>query len=195
MKKNKIVTKHNSSCVPFTALTGNAEVIILWQSSDIFAVLRNCQQRFLLEVSQSFNTRSHFELKPVRLQIQSEFELYKTAQLVRHNPHSYVISVSRTELKLLLNVSGWIAACQYTPKMTARKQILPSFASIISILSTVFYCVGFFRVELQLNEQKDRITSLESIAEVKSPTNNPDVKIIKNIPGKSDIGSIVTCRK
>ena len=72
--------------------------------------------------------------------------------------------------------------------MTAQTQSLPSFASIISVLSIVFYCAGFFRVELQLNEQKDRITALESVADVaeaKSPMNNPDVKIIKNFQGKS----------
>ena len=72
--------------------------------------------------------------------------------------------------------------------MAAQKQNSPSFASIISVFSILFYSVGFFRVELQLNEQKDRITALESVADVaeaKSPMNNPDVKIIKNFQGKS----------
>ena len=79
--------------------------------------------------------------------------------------------------------------------MTVQKQSLPSFASIISVLSIVFYCVGFFRVELQLNEQKDRITALESVAEAKSPISNPHVKIIKNFPGKSGFGNNVKFRK
>ena len=79
--------------------------------------------------------------------------------------------------------------------MTAQKQSLPSFASIISVLSIVFYCVGFFRVELQLNKQKDRIAALESVAEANSLINNPDVKIIKNFPGKSDYGNNVKFRK
>ena len=75
--------------------------------------------------------------------------------------------------------------------MTAQTQSFPSFASIISVLSIVFYCVGFFRVELQLNEQKDRITALESVAEARSPSNNPDEKIIKNFSGKSFFGNSI----
>ncbi|KAL9979513.1 hypothetical protein ACROYT_G017187 [Oculina patagonica] len=68
--------------------------------------------------------------------------------------------------------------------MSAEKQSLPSFASVISVLSIVFYCVGFFRVELQLNEQKERINALESVAEAKSPSlsNNQNLKTIKNFP-------------
>ena len=79
--------------------------------------------------------------------------------------------------------------------MTAQKQTLPSFASIISVLSIVFYCVGFFRVEQQLNGQKERINALESAAEAKSPSNNPNMKIIKNFPGNSGFGNIVKFRK
>ena len=78
--------------------------------------------------------------------------------------------------------------------MTAQRQSLPSFASAISVLSILFYCVGFFRVELQLNEQKERISALESIAEAKSPINNPHVKTIKNFPGKYGFGNNVKCR-
>ena len=48
-------------------------------------------------------------------------------------------------------------------KMTTQKN-LPSFASIISILSIVLYCGGFLRIELELNEQKRRINALESVA-------------------------------
>jgi len=61
---------------------------------------------------------------------------------------------------------------------------MPSFASIISVLSIAFYCAGFLRVELELHEQKKRINALESVAEGKSPSNYADVKIIKNTPGK-----------
>ena len=46
-----------------------------------------------------------------------------------------------------------------------QKQSLPSFSSIISVLSIVFYCVGFLRVELDMNEQKNRINALENVAE------------------------------
>ena len=65
-----------------------------------------------------------------------------------------------------------------------QNQSMPSFASIISVLSIVFYCAGFLRVELELHEQKERINALESVAEAKSPSNNADMTIIKNAPGK-----------
>ena len=68
--------------------------------------------------------------------------------------------------------------------MAVQKQSMPSFASIISVLSILFYCAGFLRVELELHEQKKRINALESVAEAKSPSNDADVKIIKNAPGK-----------
>ena len=68
--------------------------------------------------------------------------------------------------------------------MAAQKQSMPSLATIISVLSIVFYCGGFLRVELELHEQKKRINALESVAEAKAPSNNIDMKIIKNAPGK-----------
>ena len=65
-----------------------------------------------------------------------------------------------------------------------QKQRLPSFSSIISVLSIVFYCVGFIRVELQMNEQKNRINALENVAEeVKPKSDDADLKI-RNAPGK-----------
>ena len=68
--------------------------------------------------------------------------------------------------------------------MAVQKQSMPSFASIISILSIVFYCAGFLRVELELNEQKKRLNTLESVAEAKSPPRDADIKIMKSAPGK-----------
>ena len=68
--------------------------------------------------------------------------------------------------------------------MAVVKQSMPSFASIISVLSVVFYCAGFLRVELELHEQKKRIKALESVAETKSQPNDADMKIIKNARGK-----------
>ena len=69
--------------------------------------------------------------------------------------------------------------------MASQKQSLPSFASILSVLSIVFYCAGFLRVELELNEQKKRINDLENNQE----NNPPDVpnrdKSTKNTHGKS----------
>ena len=68
--------------------------------------------------------------------------------------------------------------------MAVQKQSMPSFASVISVLSIVFYCAGFLRVELELHEQKKRMNALESVAGSKSPSNDADMKIIKNAPGK-----------
>ena len=65
-----------------------------------------------------------------------------------------------------------------------KEQSLPSFASVISVLSIVFYCVGFIRVELELNQHKRRLNDLESVAENKPPPNDPDIKFISNAPGK-----------
>jgi len=68
--------------------------------------------------------------------------------------------------------------------MAVQKQNMPSFASVISVLSVVFYCAGFIRVELELHDHKKRINALESIAETKSPSDDAEMKIIKNAPGK-----------
>jgi len=68
--------------------------------------------------------------------------------------------------------------------MAAQKQIIPSFASIISVLSIVLYCADFLRVELELHKQKKRINTLESVAKAKSPSNDADRDIIKNALGK-----------
>ena len=71
--------------------------------------------------------------------------------------------------------------------MTAQKeQKKPSFPLILSVLSIVFYCAGFLRVELDLNEQKKRVNALESIEEAKSHTNILDLvtKSEEITPGK-----------
>lgn len=69
--------------------------------------------------------------------------------------------------------------------MTAQKQRLPSFASIISILSIILYCAGFLRVELELNKQKQRINALEGVAKTKLPTDEPNLaKTANSVPGK-----------
>ena len=68
--------------------------------------------------------------------------------------------------------------------MAVQKQSFPSFASIISVLSIVFYCVGFIRVELELNQHKKRLNDLESFAQTKPPSKDSDVKVINNAPGK-----------
>ena len=68
--------------------------------------------------------------------------------------------------------------------MAVQKQSFPSFASIISVLSIVLYCVGFIRVELELNQHKKRLNDLESVAETKPPSKDSNIKIINNVPGK-----------
>ena len=69
--------------------------------------------------------------------------------------------------------------------MASQKQSLPSFASILSVLSIAFYCAGFLRVELELNEQKKRINDLENNQENK-PSDVPNLdKLTKNTHGKS----------
>ena len=77
-------------------------------------------------------------------------------------------------------------------EMTAQKQRCPSFASIVSVLSIILYCAGFLKVELELNEQKQRIKALESVAETEPLTNEPNLpKTTRNVPGKF-VHSIVT---
>ena len=69
--------------------------------------------------------------------------------------------------------------------MASQKQSLPSFASLLSVLSIVFYCAGFLRVELELNEQKKRIIDLEN-NEGNKPSDVPNRdKLTKNTHGKS----------
>ena len=68
--------------------------------------------------------------------------------------------------------------------MASQKYSLPSFASILSVLSIVFYCAGFLRVELELKEQKMRINALENIEEAK-PSDLPNHdKLTRNTGGK-----------
>ena len=68
--------------------------------------------------------------------------------------------------------------------MASQKQNLPSFTSILSVLSIVFYCAGFLRVELELNEQKKRINDLENNREDKPPDVPNRDKLTKNTHGK-----------
>ena len=67
--------------------------------------------------------------------------------------------------------------------MASQKQSLPSFASILSVLSIVFYCAGFLTVELELNKQKKRIIDLEN-EENKPPGVPKRDKLTKNTHGK-----------
>ena len=64
--------------------------------------------------------------------------------------------------------------------MATQKQCAPSFATILSVLSIVFYCAGFLRVEVELNEQKKRINALEIVAETKHPSSEVQSTITNN---------------
>ena len=56
--------------------------------------------------------------------------------------------------------------------MVTQKQNLPSFSGFLSVLSILFYCAGFLRVELELNEQKKRINALENKANTEPRPSN-----------------------
>ena len=64
--------------------------------------------------------------------------------------------------------------------MTDHKQRFPSFATTISALSIILYCVGFLRVELELNNQRERLQALENIPETEPPSSDRNIaKFIK----------------
>lgn len=79
--------------------------------------------------------------------------------------------------------------------MTVQMQSVPSFASIISAVSIVFYCTGFFRVQLELNDQNMRISAPERVAASSKPlSNDQNMKLIKDAVGKlafCSLGSIL----
>ena len=69
--------------------------------------------------------------------------------------------------------------------MTSKKQSFPSFASVISVVSIVFYCAGFLRVEIQLSEHKQRIDALEEVTETQPSTSGLKFTgATRNSPGK-----------
>ena len=76
------------------------------------------------------------------------------------------------------------------PEMVTQKQSqFPSFASVLSVLSIVFYCAGFLRVELELNEQKKRINVLEDNGQTEPrPPFEPS---LVDIPKTSSFGKFV----
>ena len=70
--------------------------------------------------------------------------------------------------------------------MMTPKQRFPSFANTISALGIVLYCVGFLRVQLELNNHKKRLNSLENVAKsIDPPFSGSNVKpeVIKNSHG------------
>ena len=73
--------------------------------------------------------------------------------------------------------------------MTSHKQNFPSIASIISLVSIVFYCAGFMRVEFQLSEHKQKINALEQVTETQPTTSGRSFnEASRNSPGKLQLG-------
>ena len=68
--------------------------------------------------------------------------------------------------------------------MASQKQSLPSFPSILFVLSIVLYGAGFLRVELELNEKKKRINALENIEEAKPSDVHNHEQLTRNAAGK-----------
>ena len=59
--------------------------------------------------------------------------------------------------------------------MTTLKQRFPSLASTISALGIVLYCVGFLRVELELNNYKKRLNAVENMAKSINPLSSDSI--------------------
>ena len=55
--------------------------------------------------------------------------------------------------------------------MVAERSV-PSFASILTIVSIVIYTGGLVRIELKFNKQKEKIHELESVVESMKTSNN-----------------------
>ena len=100
-----------------------------------------------------------------------------------------VITVSNSISKFKKN-NGSPRSLLILPEMVTQKQSqFPSFASVLSVLSIVFYCAGFLRVELELNEQKKRIDALENNGQTEPrPSFEPS---LVDIPKTSSLGKFV----
>ena len=74
---------------------------------------------------------------------------------------------------------------QLSMEKKTQKQRFPSFATTISALGIILYCIGFLRVEIELNNQKERLFALENVAERTKPPSSDQriVKIIKDVRG------------
>ena len=69
--------------------------------------------------------------------------------------------------------------------MASEKQNFPTFSSIVSVLSIVFYFAGFLRIEFELSEYKKRIHSLERASGNQPRTSEPSyAPTTKNVPDR-----------
>lgn len=86
--------------------------------------------------------------------------------------------------------NGSLRSLLLLAEMVTQKQSLnPSFASVLSLLCIVFYCAGFLRVELELNEQKKRINALENNGPTEPrPSFEPS---LVDLPTTSSLGKFV----
>ena len=94
------------------------------------------------------------------------------------------MTVSSNKLTYTYQAFRWTRLKETPMKMTSQKQHLPSFATTISALGILLYCIGFLRVELELNNQKKRLNALENNPETKPRYSDSNiVKIIKDARG------------
>ena len=85
--------------------------------------------------------------------------------------------------------NGSLRSLLILSEMVTQKQSFPSFASVLSLFSIVFYCAGFLRVELELNEQKKRINALENNGQTEPrPSFKPS---LVDLPKTSSLGKFV----
>ena len=65
------------------------------------------------------------------------------------------------------------------------KATLSLFATTISALGIILYSIGLLTVEIELNNQKERLFALENVAERTKPPSSDQriVKIIKDVRG------------
>ena len=74
---------------------------------------------------------------------------------------------------------------QLSMEKKTQNQRFPSFATTFSTLGIILYYIGFLRVEIELNNQKERLFALENVAERTKPPSSDQriVKIIKDVRG------------
>ena len=87
---------------------------------------------------------------------------FGSGQTERKNNYKNCTCDHGIKFNVKVQAPGSLRSLFILPEMVTQKQSLPSFASVFSLLSIVFYCAGFLRVELELNEQKKRINALEN---------------------------------
>ena len=102
-----------------------------------------------------------------------------------------VITVSSN--KLTKQDLRWARLNETRMKMTSQKQLFPSFATTISAFGILLYCIGFLRIELELNNHKKRLNALQNNQETKPPSSDPNiVEIVKDARGMYIVFSFLT---